>query len=70
MIPIPDERLTLSVVEAARALGISRASAYSAIHEGRIPAIRVSKRRLVVPVSALRRLLDEAGVSGTGGPKA
>lgn len=50
------ERQTLTVEEAARALGIGRGSAYEAVRRGDIPSIRVG-RRLVVPRAALDRLL-------------
>lgn len=53
------ERLTLSVEEAAVALGISRASAYEAVHRGEIPHIKIGKRMLV-PRASLARLLAAA----------
>jgi hypothetical protein len=57
----------LTVERAGAILGISRASAYRAAHrwletdgtEG-LPVIAISRRRLVVPVAALRRLLETA----------
>ncbi len=49
-------RQTLTVEEAAKALGIGRASAYEAVRKGELPAIRLG-RRLVVPRAALERLL-------------
>ncbi|MHB8438522.1 MAG: helix-turn-helix domain-containing protein [Acidimicrobiales bacterium] len=52
----PGNRLTLSVEEAAEALGISRALAYEAVRRGEIPNIRIG-RRILVPRSALDRLL-------------
>ncbi|MBM4461763.1 MAG: helix-turn-helix domain-containing protein [Chloroflexi bacterium] len=55
------ERLTMTVVEAADALGISRATAYSLCREGKLPVIRISERRLVIPKAALQRMLAEAG---------
>lgn len=51
---------TLSVPEAAVALGISRNSAYEAIRRGEIPAIRLG-RRLVVPRPALASMLSASG---------
>ncbi len=50
------EKLTLTVDEAARYLGIGRNSAYAAIARGEIPAIRVGKR-LLVPKAALEKML-------------
>ncbi len=51
------ERRTLTVTEAARTLGISRAAAYAAARSGAIPTIAIG-RRIVVPVPALERLLE------------
>lgn len=59
-----DERLTVTVVEAARLLGISRNLAYQAIRLGQLPAISVG-RRLLVPRAALLQML-EARRSGCG----
>jgi len=52
-----DERQTLTVEEAARVLGVGRGKAYEAARRGEIPTIRLG-RRVLVPRSALRRLLD------------
>lgn len=59
-----EQRQTLTIEEAAAALGVSRGTAYQAAREGRLPVIRISPRRLVVPRHAL-----EAMLTGTG-PKA
>ena len=50
------ERLTLTIEEAARALGVGRNAAYDAARRGILPVIRLG-RRLVVPRVALERLL-------------
>ncbi len=55
-----DERRVLTVPEAGKLLGIGRNSAYEAARNGEIPVVRIGKR-LLVPVVALDRLLDEAG---------
>ena len=52
------EKLTLTVDEAARCLGIGRNSAYEAIARGEIPVVKIGKR-LLVPRHALERLLQE-----------
>ena len=54
-----DARLTISVPEAARRLGIGRNNAYEAARRGQIPTIRLGKR-VVVPLVALQRLLEGA----------
>jgi excisionase family DNA binding protein len=49
-------KATVTVVEAAKRLGIGRNSAYDAAARGEIPTIRIGKR-ILVPVAALERLL-------------
>ncbi|MDP2948182.1 MAG: helix-turn-helix domain-containing protein [Chloroflexota bacterium] len=56
------EKLTYTVEECAAVLGISRATAYALAKEGRLPVIRISERRLVVPKAALQRMLDSASL--------
>lgn len=55
------ERITLTVDEAAVKLGISRPVAYRAVKRGEIPTIKIG-RRILVPISALEKLLASAGV--------
>jgi excisionase family DNA binding protein len=52
-----DERQTLTIEEAAKVLGVGRNSAYLAAERGDLPTIRLG-RRLLVPRSALERLLS------------
>jgi excisionase family DNA binding protein len=52
-----DERLALSVAEAAKMLGISRSTLYAEIASGRIEIKKAGKRTLI-PVDAARRWLD------------
>ena len=54
---IAGKRRTCTVQEAAQLLGISRNSAYAAVHRGEIPSIRLG-RRYVVPIDRLEELLD------------
>ena len=53
------EKLTISIEEAGRILGLSRNSAYAAAARGELPILKFG-RRLVVPQAALQRLLDAA----------
>ena len=53
------DRKTLTILEAANALGIGRNAAYEAARRGEIPTIRIGKR-LLVPLVALERLLQGA----------
>ncbi len=55
-----NERLTLTVDEAAQVLGISRALAYELIARRQIPSLRLG-RRIVVPRRALEVILEQAG---------
>jgi excisionase family DNA binding protein len=56
-----DERLTWSVAEAARLLGISVPAAYAYAADGTLPVIRLGGGRLLVPKVGLERLLMSAG---------
>lgn len=51
------DRVTYTVEEAARLLGIGRNTAYEAVARGEVPVIRVG-RRLLVPRAALERLME------------
>ncbi len=56
MTEMDKEKLTMTVSEAAKCLGICRNSAYEAIARGEIPVIKIGKR-LLVPKAALELLL-------------
>ncbi|MHB8201946.1 MAG: helix-turn-helix domain-containing protein [Acidithiobacillus sp.] len=51
-------RATVTVDEAARILGVGRASAYEGVRQGLIPSIRVSPRRIVIARAVIERLLS------------
>lgn len=51
-----NQRLTLTVNEAAKMLGISRGLAYEMVKMGEIPSVHFGKR-VLVPRSALEKLL-------------
>ena len=53
-----EEKLTLTVEETAKLLGIGRNLCYDRVKTGEIPVIKVG-RRLLVPRRALERLLEE-----------
>jgi len=57
-----NERLTLTVNEVARVLGISRGLAYSMVKTGEIPSVRFGKR-VLIPRRALERLLEQGQVA-------
>ena len=50
--------LTVSVTEAARVLGISRAFGYAFVARGELPSLRLG-RRVVVPRRALEQLIEK-----------
>lgn len=49
---------TISVEQAARYLGVSRAYGYQMAREGRLPTIQLGTRRVRVPSAALLRMLS------------
>ena len=53
-----EDKLTLSVEETAKLLGIGRNLCYNRVKTGEIPAIKIG-RRLLVPRSALEKLLAD-----------
>ena len=57
------ERKTISIAEAARVLGIGRNFCYELARTGQLPVIRLGVRRLVVPVGALEKMLDQGYVA-------
>lgn len=54
-----DEKITVTVEEAARLLGISRSLAYEMARKGQLPTLKFG-RRLVVPRRALEGLIEES----------
>lgn len=52
------ERLTLTIEETARLLGIGRHLAYDRVKAGDLPVIKIG-RRLVVPRAALEKMLAD-----------
>ncbi|MCL0077422.1 helix-turn-helix domain-containing protein [Dehalococcoidia bacterium] len=55
-----DERLTLTVEEAAKLLFISRGAAYNAVRTGHIPSLRFG-RTIRIPRCALEKMLGGSG---------
>jgi excisionase family DNA binding protein len=58
------QKLTLTIEETGKQLGIGRNAAYSAVKKGEIPSIKIG-RRLLVPRVALDRLLASAETRAT-----
>lgn len=55
-----EQALTLTVLEVAALLQISRGSAYEAVRSGQIPSVRFG-RSIRVPIVALEQLLKQSG---------
>jgi excisionase family DNA binding protein len=57
------ERLTLTIPEVAKAMGISRGTAYSLAQQNRlpVPVIRLGQKRMVVSRKAVECLLSGNG---------
>lgn len=59
------EQKTMSVQEVANALGISRTTAYEVVNRADFPSIRVSPRRIVVPVSEFQKWVEKEAWANT-----
>lgn len=60
------EKLTVTVPEMAKLLGISRDTAYQLVKKDGFPAIRISVRRIIIPVSRLYEWLDREACGDCG----
>ncbi|MDO8721532.1 MAG: helix-turn-helix domain-containing protein [Syntrophales bacterium] len=58
-----EERLVLSVTEAAKLLGLSRATAYQVVKSGQIPSIKIGYR-ILIPRAALAKFINESSQQG------
>lgn len=57
------ERLTMTIAEVAKALGISRALAYDLARRDELPVkvLRIGQKRLLVSRVAFERVMNDAG---------
>lgn len=53
------ERLAVSVPEAAALIGVSTSTYYREAAAGRLPLVRISPRRSVVPTAALAAVINK-----------
>lgn len=58
----PAGRLTLSVRETCAALGVSRSTVYRLLKDERLRSVHIG-RRVLIPVSEIRRLIGPNGSS-------
>ncbi len=56
--------ITVSVIDAAKALGLGRTSIYALINEGKLDTIKLGRRTLITTES-MRRLIDLSAVRRT-----
>jgi excisionase family DNA binding protein len=54
-----DERLVLTVSEAASVLRLSRAFTYELVARGQLPSVRFG-RRIMIPRAGTQRILDDS----------
>jgi excisionase family DNA binding protein len=62
-----EQRLTLTIEEAARLLGIGRGTAYAAARAGELPTIRLG-RRVLVPRHKLAELVGDTNSMNSDAP--
>ena len=62
-----EDRLTYTIEEAAKLLGVGRNTAYDAAVRGEIPAKRIGPKRWIVPRAALEAWLLDTSVSSQEG---
>ena len=60
---INEERVTYTVLEAAKILGLSRSGAFEAVKRGFIPHLRIGKR-ILIPRAAIEKMLEKVGSDG------
>lgn len=58
------EKIAVNVPEMAKMLGISVPRAYDLTKREGFPAIRISERRIIIPVDALNRWLNAESIGG------
>lgn len=58
------QKHAIDVDELAEALGISKPTAYELCNREDFPAIRVTPRRIIIPVDGLQRWLEEQSGGG------
>ena len=55
-------KMTVTVEEMAELIGVSRSVAYQLVKEKDFPVIRVSERRLIIPIKSLESWLESRAV--------
>jgi predicted DNA-binding transcriptional regulator AlpA len=60
------DKLAYSVPELADVLGIGRNAAYELVNRDDFPSIRISEKRIVIPIDGLKAWLEEQSLLGVG----
>lgn len=55
------EKLAYSITECAKLLSLSKSTCYALAEQGRLPTIRITEKRLIVPAKALEEWLSNGG---------
>jgi len=55
---IEEKPLAVTIEKAGQLLGISRNLAYQMAREGKIPTVKIGKKRLLVPMIKLKEMLE------------
>lgn len=55
-----NSKLTVTVDEMAKMIGVNRQTAYALAKMDNFPAIRISERRIIIPIDALNKWLNES----------
>ena len=58
------EKIVYSVEEMGKVLGIGKNKAYELCSRSDFPAVRITPRRIVVPVDGLKTWLENGGFNG------
>jgi len=65
---VSTERLTYTVLEMAKIMGLGKCAAYQAVQRGEIPSLKFGKR-IVIPRAALQKMLEGNGSNPAPGAK-
>ena len=62
-----NSRLCYSIAECAAALGLSVCLTRELVRQKKTPSIRLSERRILIPVSSLQKIISETAAKQTEG---
>lgn len=62
---LDEKKLVLTPREVSKVLGIALPNVYVLIQRRKLPSIRITENRIIVPVNALKKHLDALAAAGT-----